>query len=239
MTATKDAGTTGRPSVQKEAVPTVVFIGRLSANKRPDHAIRAFGLVRREMPDAQMWVIGAGPEESRLRKLAGPGVTFLGRVSEEEKRDRLARAHALVVTSVREGWGLVVTEAAAVGTIAIGYDVPGLRDSITASGGVLTRSDPAALAAGLADLLSSVVAGAGPRAAPAGVVSWGEVAAAILSVARGRQAPAAKVPGRMADSQATDHGDTSIRLPKPRIASSLPGELPIADDDYAEGLREP
>ena len=140
-----------------------MLLGRLSANKRPEHAIRAFGLVRRQLPDAQLWVIGSGPEEARLRKMAGPGVTILGRLSEQEKRERLGRAHALVVTSVREGWGLVVTEAAACGTVAIGYDVAGLRDSIGASGGVLTRADPASLATGLVGLLPSVVAGDGPR----------------------------------------------------------------------------
>ena len=169
--------------VRKESVPTVVFIGRLSANKRPEHAIRAFGLVRRQLPNAQMWVIGSGPEEVRLRKMAGPGVAFLGRVSENEKRERLGRAHALVATSVREGWGLVVTEAAANGTVAIGYDVAGLRDSIGASGGILTRADPASLATGLVRLLSSVARGYTPRVRPAGVVPWAEVAAGILTVA--------------------------------------------------------
>jgi glycosyltransferase involved in cell wall biosynthesis/O-antigen/teichoic acid export membrane protein len=169
---------------RKESVPTVVFLGRLSANKRPEHAIRAFGLARRQLPEAQMWVIGGGPEEARLRKMAGPGVTFLGRVSGEEKRERLGRAHALVATSVREGWGLVVTEAAASGTVAIGYDVAGLRDSIGASGGILTRADPASLATGLVRLLPSVAGGYGPRATPAGVVPWTEVAADILTVAR-------------------------------------------------------
>ena len=74
---------TAGPAVEKEPVPTVVFIGRLSANKRPMHAIRAFGLVRRQLPDAQMWVIGSGPQEARLRQAAGPGVIFLGRVPEE------------------------------------------------------------------------------------------------------------------------------------------------------------
>ena len=118
------------------------------------------------MPDAQMWVIGSGPEEARLRRTAGPGVIFFGHLSEEEKRERLARAHALVATSVREGWGLVVTEAAASGTVSIGYDVPGLRDSIGASGGILTRAKPASLASGLVRLLSSVVVGDGPRARP-------------------------------------------------------------------------
>ena len=193
VTARTDAGVSARPPVGKESVSTVVFIGRLSANKRPDHAIRAFGLVRRQLPDAQMWVIGSGPEEARLRKMAGPGVTFLGRVPEEEKRERLGRAHALVATSVREGWGLVVTEAAASGTVAIGYDVAGLRDSIGASGGILTRDDPASLAAGLVGLLSSVADGHGPRAQPAGVVPWAEVAAGILTVARKPESPATQL----------------------------------------------
>jgi glycosyltransferase involved in cell wall biosynthesis/O-antigen/teichoic acid export membrane protein len=167
--------------VEKEPVPTVVFIGRLSANKRPEHAIAAFGLARRQLPDAQMWVIGSGPEEARLRRLAGPGVTFLGHVPEGAKRERLGRAHALVTTSVREGWGLVVTEAAASGTVAIGYDVAGLRDSIGASGGVLTRADPGSLAAGLVELLPSVAGGYGPRARAVGVVPWAQVADAILA----------------------------------------------------------
>ena len=193
MTATIGAGVTPRPPAEKESVPTVVFIGRLSANKRPDHAIRAFGFVRGQLPEAQMWVIGSGPEEARLRKMAGPGVTFFGRVSEEEKRQRLGRAHALVATSVREGWGLVVTEAAANGTVSIGYDVAGLRDSIGASGGILTRANPASLAIGLARLLLSVGAGDGHLARPAGVVPWTEVAAGILSVARESESPATQV----------------------------------------------
>ena len=167
--------------VEKESAPTVVFIGRLSANKRPEHAIAAFGLVRRQLPDAQMWVIGSGPQEERLRTVAGPGVTFLGHLPEDAKRDRLGRAHALVATSVREGWGLVVTEAAASGTVAIGYDVAGLRDSIGASGGVLTRADPGSLARGLVELLPAVVGGYGPRARAVGVLPWAEVAAAIAS----------------------------------------------------------
>ncbi len=197
---------TVRPAVEKEPVPTVVFLGRLSANKRPEHAIAAFGLVRRQMPDAQLWVIGSGPEEVRLRRAAGPGVLFLGHVPEEEKRERLARAHALVATSVREGWGLVVTEAAASGTVSIGYDVPGLRDSIGASGGILTPADPASLATSLVGLLSSVVADDGPRAEPAGVVPWAEVAAGILTVARESESPAIQVPeqGRwLADGRTT------------------------------------
>ena len=42
----------------------------------------------------------------------------------------MAEAHVLLMTSVREGWGLVVTEANACGTPAVVYNVPGLRDSV-------------------------------------------------------------------------------------------------------------
>src|SRR5580700_11565173 len=215
------AGMTTRTALEKESVPTVVFLGRLSANKRPEHAIRAFGLVRRQVPDAQMWVIGSGPEEVRLRRTAGPGVIFLGHVSEEEKRERLARAHVLVATSVREGWGLVVTEAAASGTVAIGYDVPGLRDSIGASGGILTPADPASLASGVVGLLSSVAADDGPRAEPAGVVPWTEVAAAILAVAREAGSPVMAPAGRMTDGHGGCRTDTAGRMPQAPVEAPL------------------
>jgi glycosyltransferase involved in cell wall biosynthesis len=60
----------------------------------------------------------------------GDSVVFWDRVSPQEKHRLMSEAHALLMTSVREGWGLVVTEASACGTPAIVYDVPGLRDSV-------------------------------------------------------------------------------------------------------------
>ena len=224
--------------VEKEPVPTVVFIGRLSANKRPEHAIRAFGLVRRELPNAQMWLIGSGPEEARLRKMAGPGVTFLGRVSEGEKRERLGRAHALVATSVREGWGLVVTEAAASGTVAIGYDVAGLRDSIGASGGILTRADPASLATGLVRLLVSVAGGYGPRAGPAGVIPWPEVAAAILALAREARSPTIGPADPMADRYGAYRPNIVDRMPQAPVASRRYIARQAAHSDPTEEVLE-
>jgi glycosyltransferase involved in cell wall biosynthesis len=59
--------------------------------------------------------------------------------------ERLGRAHVLVATSTREGWGLNVSEAALVGTPTIGYAVPGLIDSIPASGGIAIEPRPEAL----------------------------------------------------------------------------------------------
>jgi glycosyltransferase involved in cell wall biosynthesis len=138
------------PDVGKEARPTVVFLGRLVAMKRPQHAIEALGILRRAVPDAELWVIGDGP----LQLDANEGVTFLGRLEHNEVLERLARAHVLVATSVREGWGLNVSEAAACGTPSIGYAVPGLVDSVPASGGALVEPTPGALAARLRDFFA-------------------------------------------------------------------------------------
>jgi glycosyltransferase involved in cell wall biosynthesis len=129
------------PNIPKEDAPTVVFLGRLVGMKRPEHAIRGFEVLRGAFASARMWVIGDGPLLQSLRRDAVPSVTFLGRVGAEELRTRLARSHVLVSASVREGWGPNVSEAAACGTPSIAYAVPGLVDSVAASGGT-RRADP-------------------------------------------------------------------------------------------------
>lgn len=162
----------------KEAEPTVLFVGRLAANKRPGDAIRAFRLVREQLPNARLWIIGGGPVEAALKADAPEGVTFLGKVSDAEKFDLMARAHVLVATSRREGWGLVVTEAAAMGTPAVCYDVPGLRDSVAATGaGCLTAANPEALAAGLTEQLRGE-----PRRVDVPPWTWADVAKGCLAV---------------------------------------------------------
>ena len=163
------------PSVAKECDPTVVFLGRLVAMKRPGDAIEAFSILREEEPAAQLWVVGDGPLLADLRQDTPVGVTFLGRLSRVELVDRLARAHVLVATSVREGWGLNVSEAAACGTPSIGYRVPGLVDSVEASGGLLVEPTSAALGAALRDLFAGRVQ---LRPRPS-TVSWSEVADAV------------------------------------------------------------
>ena len=163
------------PPVEKESAPTVVFLGRLVAMKRPGDAIEAFSILRPEAPAAQLWVIGEGPLLARLRQDPPAGVTFLGRLGRAELVERLARAHVLVATSVREGWGLNVSEAAACGTPSIGYRVPGLVDSVEASGGALVEPTPAALGAALRDVFTGRLQ-LQPRPS---TVSWNEVADAV------------------------------------------------------------
>jgi glycosyltransferase involved in cell wall biosynthesis len=115
----------------KESNPILIFMGRLVRSKLPGHALAAFKQFRAWFPNAEMWVLGDGYMKRKLEKAGGLGVRFFGRVDDKEKYDLLKRAHVLLVPSVREGWGISVIEANAMGTPAVGYMVPGLVDSIT------------------------------------------------------------------------------------------------------------
>lgn len=118
--------------VQKDDVPTLIFLGRLRRTKQPADAIEMFRRVKERIPFARLWILGAGPLEAVLKKQAEglTDVSFRGWIDEEEKFALLRRAHILVVPSVREGFGINVIEAASAGCPAVGYNVPGLRDSI-------------------------------------------------------------------------------------------------------------
>jgi glycosyltransferase involved in cell wall biosynthesis len=115
---------------EKEAHPVVVYVGRLKRAKRPDHAVRAFRIVREKVPDAELWVLGDGPYRMDLEGIACEGVRFFGGLSDVERRERVGRSWVLVNPSVREGWSLNVVEANAHGTPCVAYDVAGLRDSV-------------------------------------------------------------------------------------------------------------
>jgi len=145
---------------EKNGDPAVIFLGRLKKTKHPDHAIKAFKLVVEKVPDARLWIVGDGPLKSKLHKLVKKlklegRVMIYGWVDEERKVELLREAQALVFPAVREGWGLVVIEANACGTPAVGYDVPGLRDSIRhGETGILVKpGDLEALAEALTSLL--------------------------------------------------------------------------------------
>lgn len=137
----------------------LVAIGRLAPSKRYDHAISALAALRRTHPDATLELIGSGRSERALRAhAAGLGVEdavhMRGNLDEAGKIEALDRADVLVGTSVREGWGLTVTEAAARGTPSVVYDIPGFRDAVVdGSTGLLTAPAPGALAQAVSGLL--------------------------------------------------------------------------------------
>jgi len=113
----------------KSDKPLVLFVGRLEYRKGLDLLIRASRLVSARVPKAEFIVVGDGPLLSHLKSLVP--FRFLGRASDELKRDLLQLAWVTVVPSRVEGWGLVVLEANACGTIVLANDVPGLRSSVS------------------------------------------------------------------------------------------------------------
>lgn len=115
---------------EKEEEPTFIFVGRMGHAKRPDHVVEAFIHINKSIPNAKLWMVGDGVMKQELEKKKLGGVTFFGYVAADKKYELMSRAHAILVPGVREGWGLIVTEANAMGTPAIGYNIHGLRDSI-------------------------------------------------------------------------------------------------------------
>jgi glycosyltransferase involved in cell wall biosynthesis len=115
--------------------PTFLYVGRLKRYKGLETALEAVALARHDIPDLQLLIAGSGDDRHRLEALAerlglGRSVTFLGFISEEEKRDLLRRSWAVVFPSPKEGWGITNVEAAACGTPAVASDSPGLRESV-------------------------------------------------------------------------------------------------------------
>jgi glycosyltransferase involved in cell wall biosynthesis len=119
----------GAPDAPRSPTPLFVALGRLVPHKRVDLLLRAWRVVHQSV-GGELVVIGDGPERERLEAIGGPGVTFAGHVSDDEKWQLLQRAWLLVHGAHHEGWGIAVVEAAACGTPALAFDVPGVRDAV-------------------------------------------------------------------------------------------------------------
>ena len=133
----------------KEKRITITYLGAITKDKGIEDALKVFFLLKQKNNDFQYWVIGKSDESylgylSKQAKKLGidNNIKFWGYVSEDKKNNLLARSHLLINPSIREGWGLVVIEAARMGTPSVGYDVAGLRDSIIdEESGILTEKN--------------------------------------------------------------------------------------------------
>ncbi|MCI4398402.1 MAG: glycosyltransferase [Acidobacteria bacterium] len=101
-----------------------LLAGRLVAYKRADLAVMA--CTRLGVP---LRIVGDGPELGRLRRMAGPSVTFLGKLSDDEIAGEMARARALIFPG-EEDFGIAPVEAQAAGTPVIAYGVGGATETI-------------------------------------------------------------------------------------------------------------
>lgn len=115
----------------------ICFVGRICRMKGVIDLIEAVGIVAKEIPDIKLVMVGrVDPAlEVEIQELISKysleqNIQFTGYVSEDEKLKILRESMFLVSCSVKEGWGLVVTEANSQGTPAITYNVAGFRESI-------------------------------------------------------------------------------------------------------------
>jgi glycosyltransferase involved in cell wall biosynthesis len=106
------------------AEPVVVFAGRHIPEKRVPGLVPALALARERIPELRGEILGDGPERGevlRLRAKLGldEAIDVPGRVEAERVEAALARALCMVLPSSREGYGMVVVEAAALGTPSV------------------------------------------------------------------------------------------------------------------------
>ena len=105
-----------------------LVVGALVPYKRVDLAVAAATRLGRRLV-----VVGTGPEEARLRAIAGPTVSFLGWRSDAEVAELYARCRALVFTAV-EDFGIVPLEAAAAGRPTIALAAGGALETMVGLG---------------------------------------------------------------------------------------------------------
>ena len=111
------------------AESSIVFAGRLIPEKQATAIVPALALARERVPDLRATIFGDGPEREALLRLIDESgldgaVRAPGFVAGELVEDAVKRALCLVFPSKREGYGLVVVEAAAVGTPTVVVDAP-------------------------------------------------------------------------------------------------------------------
>ncbi|MEL6612424.1 MAG: glycosyltransferase family 4 protein [Bacteroidota bacterium] len=147
-----------QPAVTSSAradAPTILYVGGLHlARKRVDHLLDAFEMVRKTQPEAQLWVAGDGPDRAYLEAQAGPGVSFFGFVTEEEKARLYEQAWVFASPSMQEGFGITWVEANSYGLPVIGYQIAGLNTVDETCALMVEPGNQSALAAGLQRVLS-------------------------------------------------------------------------------------
>lgn len=140
---------------EKELKPTFIYAGRYSPYKGIDVSIQAFAELKKENSEAKLWIIGKKDQDyvdkhilpickkhnlewvdvqkdekgKEIEPKQGDIISW-GYVSEEKKLELLSRAWTLLFPSIREGWGIPVTEAGCVGTPCIAFNSPGISEAI-------------------------------------------------------------------------------------------------------------
>ncbi len=109
---------------------------RLAPHKRVDRLIRLFADLAHDVPEARLWIMGAGRERPTLEALAarlpsGARIRFWGGIPPDAVRRNLQAADVFALLSRWEGLSNALLEAMACGLAIVATDVSGARDALT------------------------------------------------------------------------------------------------------------
>jgi glycosyltransferase involved in cell wall biosynthesis len=143
------------------AVPTLTWCGRVDPIKDLETLLRAYAMVRAELPETRLRLFGPVPPggeayRTRLEKLAAElgvtdGLTFEGRITEVWRA--YAAGHVVMLSSISEGFPFSIIEAMSCGRTTVSTDVGGVREAVGDTGIVVPPREPEKMAAAALTLL--------------------------------------------------------------------------------------
>lgn len=151
-------------NIKKYNNPTILSLGTIRSMKRPLHIIKAFEIARKKIPNLKLAIAGDALTRYAKKVLKyidnskyKDSTNYLGKVDKDQKIKLMQKSHLICVTSVKEGWGIIVTEANSQGTPAIVYNVDGLKDSVknNQTGIICQQNNPENLAKNIVELLDN------------------------------------------------------------------------------------
>ncbi|MFF4587207.1 GT4 family glycosyltransferase PelF [Streptomyces sp. NPDC001388] len=149
------------PAGPEPGTPTLSWAGRVDPIKDLETLVRAFALVREQLPVARLRLFGGTPRggeayRERCAALAAElghadAVTFEGRV--DDIRDAYAAGNVVMLSSISEGFPFTLIEAMSCGRATVSTDVGGVREAVGDTGLVVPPRDPRAMASAALELL--------------------------------------------------------------------------------------
>ena len=146
----------------EESRPSLLFLGRLDESRKGLSVfLAALPTVIAAVPEVQVFIAGPGDIDEIRRGLTADverNITFLGRISEEEKIQALCSADIYVAPNTGgESFGIVLIEAMAAGTAVLASDLPAFSRVLDggAAGAMFKNEDASDLAGQAIDLLMS------------------------------------------------------------------------------------
>jgi glycosyltransferase involved in cell wall biosynthesis/predicted metal-dependent phosphoesterase TrpH len=135
--------------------PLLLYVGRISHEKRLQVLVEAFSLLAGDLPDLRLAIVGDGPAREQLEATAPDGVAFLGELRGRDLARVYATADVFCFPSTTDTFGQVLLEAAAAGLPSVAADAGGAPELVRPgeTGLLVPPNDARALATALTELV--------------------------------------------------------------------------------------